>query len=131
MTKKPVHSALGATHPVGSEQVTLFIPSKDQLGQPIDQDYWTVEALGTLGRLFRGATAFPPGKGVWRDDTKGRILLHEVTVMVVSYANKTDLQKNLHELRTFLHRFGREANQGEVGLIISGDYYGISEYDKG
>jgi len=42
-----------------------------------------------------------------------------------------DLQKNLPELRTFLHRFGREANQGEVGLIISGDYYGISEYDEG
>jgi len=131
MIKKPVHSALGATHPVGSEQVTLFIPSKDQLGQPIDQDYWTDEALGMLGRLFRGATAFPPGKGVWRDDTKGRTLLREVTVMVVSYATKMDLQKNLHELRTFLHRFGREANQGEVGLIISGVYYGISEYDEG
>ena len=74
--------------------------------------------MGALGRLFRGATAFPPGKGVWRDDTKGRTF-------------KMDLQKNLPELRTFLHRFGREANQGEVGLIISGDYYGISEYDEG
>ena len=61
---------------------------------------------------------------------RGGTLLQEITVMVVSYAQKTDLEKNMMELRVFLHRFGREANQGEVGLIISGNYYGISEYDK-
>jgi hypothetical protein len=48
----------------------------------------------------------------------------------VSYVNKKDLEKNLRNLRAFLHRFGREANQGEVGLVISGNYYGISEYDE-
>jgi len=128
--KKNIQTTLGTTYPVGSEQVTLFIPSKDRLGQPINQERWTAEALATLGRLFRGATAFPPGKGVWRDDSKQGDLLFETTVMVVSYVTKKDLENNLLELRTFLHRFGREAHQGEVGLIISGNYYGIAEYDK-
>lgn len=50
--------------------------------------------------------------------------------MIVSYVSKADLYKNLKKLRFFLHRFGREANQGEVGLIISGKYYGISVYDE-
>jgi len=131
MNTKDIYSAIGATHPVGSEQITIFIPSKDQLGKAIDQDRWVNEALETLGRLFRGATAFPPGKGIWRDDDKGGILLKEITVMIVSYVNKADLHnKNLKKLRSFLHRFGREADQGEVGLIISGKYYGISVYDE-
>jgi hypothetical protein len=96
---------------------------------PIDQDHWTDEALTTLGSLFRGATAFPPGKGVWRDDSRGGALLRETTVMVVSYVPQSELRKNLPQLRDFLHRFGRETNQGEVGVIISGVYYGISKYD--
>lgn len=130
MTGKSIQSALGATHPVGGEQVILFIPSKDRSGQPIDQNHWTDEALDTLGRLFRGATAFPPGKGIWRDDAKGGALLREITVMVVSYVPKADLRKNLRELRAFLHRFGRETHQGEVGVIINNSYFGISDYDE-
>ena len=128
--EKPIHSSLGATHPVGSEQVTLFIPSKDRLGQGINQEHWTTEALSTLGRLFRGATAFPPGRGVWRDDARGGALLDEITVMIVSYVSKDDLGRGLNELRKFLHRFGRKANQGEVGLVVGGKYYGISKYDE-
>ncbi len=50
--------------------------------------------------------------------------------MVVSYVPRSELRKNLAALRAFLHRFGREANQGEVG-IINGNYYGISSYDAG
>ena len=51
---------LGATLPRGSEQVTLFIPSADRFGAPIDQKLWEGEALTVFGNLFRGATAFPP-----------------------------------------------------------------------
>ncbi len=127
---RTVHSALGATHPAGGEQITLFIPSRDRAGRVIDQGYWTDEALTTLGRLFRGATAFPPGKGVWRDDARGGALLREATVMVISYAPAAELRRNLTTLRVFLHRLGRETGQGEVGLIVNGKYYGISTYDE-
>lgn len=29
----------------------------------------------------------------------------------------------------FLHRLGRDANQGEVGVVVEGTYQGITEFD--
>jgi hypothetical protein len=49
------HSAL----PTGTSLVVVFVPSKDRDGQPIDQEHWVDEVLTTLGRLYRGATAYP------------------------------------------------------------------------
>ena len=48
--------------------LVLFIPSVDRLSQSIDQATWERKALEVLGKCFGGATAFPKGKGVWRDD---------------------------------------------------------------
>jgi hypothetical protein len=42
---------------VGASLLVIFVPSRDQDGQLIDQDYWVDEVLTTLGTLFRGATA--------------------------------------------------------------------------
>lgn len=36
--------------------------------------------------------------------------------------------KALAELSRFLHQFGRETNQGEVGIVVGDQYFGISEY---
>jgi hypothetical protein len=120
---------LQADTPIGTSQIVCFIPATDRNGQTIDQDYWVDEALTVLGQLFRGATAFPPGKGVWRDDERGGELLFEPTVMVLSYANPADLtDAALLRLRSFLLRLGREANQGEVGLVIDGTYYGFTQF---
>jgi hypothetical protein len=58
----------GSQLPVGASLIVIFVPSRDRDGQPIDQEYWVDEVLTTLGRLFRGATAYPRGRGVWRDD---------------------------------------------------------------
>ena len=49
----------------------FFIPDRDREGNAIDQDTWVTSALELFGRLFRGATAFPKGRGVWRDDDRG------------------------------------------------------------
>jgi len=57
-----------------STLLVLFIPSRDRTDQPIDQDYWVRETLGVLGELFGGATAFPRGQGVWRDDAQSGLL---------------------------------------------------------
>ena len=114
---------------MGSAQVTIFIPSVDRDGKKIDQGLWRDEALRVLGKLFRGATAFPPGKGVWRDDARGGALLFDDTVLVTSYADPAVLEGALPPLRHFLHRLGREANQGEVGLVVGGEYYSIQVFD--
>ena len=131
MSKKEGHGKkLGATHPVGVSQVVFFLPDRDQFGDSIGQEFWCEQALRIFGRLFRGATAFPPGRGVWRNDQEGGNLLLEITVMIISYVEPSAFDKNTwRELRDFLHRFGREANQGEVGIVIDNQYYGISVYD--
>ena len=115
--------------PVGASLVVLFVPSKDRDGQPVNQEYWVDEVLRTLGRLFRGATAYPRGKGVWRDDRRGGKLLAEEPVIVFSYVAASDLTvDSLTELYHTLSRMGRGANQGEIGIVIDGKYYGITDY---
>jgi hypothetical protein len=36
--------------------------------------------------------------------------------------------ESLAELYRTLSRMGREANQGEIGVVIDGKYYGITQY---
>lgn len=125
-----VAAQLGAGPPAGTVQFTLFVPSVDRESKPIDQTYWRDEALRTFGRLFRGATAFPPGRGVWRDDAAGGALVFDDTVLVTSYAAEADVDAPvLAELRGFLHRLGRDAHQGEIGIVVDGMYHGIVDYD--
>lgn len=128
-----LHEALGAGPPAGVDQVTLFVPSVDRNGEPIDQGYWTDQALSTFGRLFRGATAFPPGRGVWRDDDQGGELVYDDTQMVTSYAAGAtfDDEDVLKGLKEFLCRMDLQAYQGEIGVVIGGTYFGIVDYGQG
>lgn len=50
-------------------------------------------------------------------------------MIVFSYVAEGDLTTNaLSELYRTLSRMGREALQGEIGVVIDGTYYGITEY---
>lgn len=128
-----LHEALGAGPPAGVDQVTLFIASVDRFGEAIDQAYWRDQALKTFGHLFRGATAFPPGRGVWRDDERGGELVYDDTQMVTSYVAEGTFEdeETLTRLKGFLCRMGQEANQGEVGIVIDSTYFGIVDYGTG
>jgi len=105
--------------------LVLFIPSVDRLEEPIDQDLWVTEALSVLGKNFGGATAFPQGRGVWRDDERGGQLIYDAPVIIQCYTNETDLERHAEELRKFLTRMGQEARQGAVGLVVDRDYLEI------
>jgi hypothetical protein len=62
--------------------LVLFIPSRDRHDEAIDQVHWVEEAPGVLGMLFGGVTAFPQGRGVWRDGAQdGRLLFDEPVVI--------------------------------------------------
>jgi len=116
--------ALGASKGA-STLLVLFIPSRDRTDEAIDQGYWVEEALKTLGTLFGGATAFPQGKGVWRDDAQGGKLLFDEPVIIQYYASEQAIESRTADLRRFLHRMGREARQGAIGLVIDRDYLEI------
>jgi hypothetical protein len=117
--------ALGASKNA-STLLVLFIPSRDRDDQAIDQGYWVDESLKTLGTLFGGATAFPQGKGVWRDDAQGGTLLFDEPVVIQCYTSERAIESRSADLRQFLERMGREARQGAIGLVIDREYLEIS-----
>jgi hypothetical protein len=117
-------AALGASK-AASSLLVLFIPSKDRSDTPIDQPFWVNETLTVLGTLFGGATAFPQGRGIWRDDAQGGKLLFDEPVVIQCYTSGQMLEQHMQRLGEFLRRMGREARQGAIGLVIDGDYLEI------
>jgi len=117
-------SVLGANK-AASTLLVLFIPSADRDGEPIDQDSWVEQGLRTLGECFGGATAFPQGRGVWRDDARGGALVFDEPVIIQCYTSSALIEQLADKLREFLVRMGTESNQGAVGLVIDRDYLEI------
>ena len=113
--------------------VVLFVPSVERDGTTaINQDHWVEAALETLGQLFGGATAFPRARGVWRDDEMGGVLVKDEPVVIHCYTTPTDIadQGRLAQLGSFCRRMGREAHQGEVGLVIGDEYLAFRDFSK-
>jgi hypothetical protein len=111
--------------------VVLFVPSVERDGTtPIDQDRWVDAALEMFGRVFGGATAYPRAKGIWRDDERDGALVKDEPVVVHCYTTPSDIQDraNLAELGRFCRTMGRDARQGEVGLVIGDEYFAIREF---
>jgi hypothetical protein len=75
--------------------------------------------------LFGGATAFPKGRGIWRDDAQGGKLLIDEPVVIHCYTSEEALEHQAGALRAFLVRLGTEAKQGAVGFVIDRDYLEI------
>lgn len=110
--------------------VTVFIPSQTRDGALLDHAIWRTEASRVMADLFGGATAIE-GDGAWCDDERNRVVKVERVSMVVSFMAKSSWNKeSVAQLAKFLHRMGREAQQGEVGLIAGGEYFPIREFDK-
>ena|SRR5713226_10611390 len=110
--------------------VVLFVPSVERDGvTAIDQARWVDSALEMFGRVFGGATAYPRAKGIWRDDERGGALVKDEPVVVHCYTTPVDIEdgRNLAELGSFCRKMGREARQGEVGLVVGDEYFAIRD----
>jgi hypothetical protein len=113
--------------------VVLFVPSVERDGKtPIDQSRWVDAALEMFGRTFGGATAYPKAKGVWRDDERGDALVNDEPVVVHCYTTPADVEDfaNLAALGRFCRRMGRDARQGEIGLVIGDEYFAIRDFTE-
>jgi hypothetical protein len=111
--------------------VVLFIPSVERDGTTrIDQQHWVDAALELFGRVFGGATAYPKAKGIWRDDERNGTLVKDEPVVVHCYTTPADIEdsRNLAELGRFCRTMGRDARQGEVGLVVGDEYFAIREF---
>jgi len=113
--------------------VVLFVPSVERDGRtPIDQARWVDLSLEMFGRIFGGATAYPKAKGIWRDDKRGGALIRDEPVVVHCYTTPVDIQDGhkLAELGSFCRKMGRECSQGEIGLIVSDEYFAIRDFGE-
>jgi hypothetical protein len=56
-------------------------------------------------------------------------LIQEHPVVVYSYVRAEPFLGSLGRLREFLHRLGRETNQGEVAFEFDGQFFRIRTFD--
>lgn len=105
--------------------VSVFIPSLTREGQPVEAAYWRDEAVKVMSRLFGGATSVS-GFGGWLDAERGGKVKQEAIWIVFSFINDAEWNReNVLQLREFLYRMGRDAQQGAVGLHVKGKYLEI------
>jgi len=85
-----------------------------------------------FARVFGGATAYPKAKGIWRDDERGGALIKDEPVVVHCYMTPADIQDErcLAQLGSFCRRLGREAHQGEIGLVVGDEYFAIRDFEE-
>jgi hypothetical protein len=131
--QKPIRRRTALTGGRKRVLVVLFVPSVERDGTtPIDQDRWVDAALEMFGRVFGGATAYPKAKGIWRDDERNGALVKDEPVVVHCYTTPADIEdaRNLAELGSFCRTMGRDARQGEVGLVIGDEYFAIRKFTE-
>lgn len=115
---------LGAAKPKDA-WVMVYIPSEDRDEKPIDHEYWRIEAVRLMSKLFGGATSVR-GVGGWLDRERGGKVKEEENSMVFSFMDEEDWnEENIPVLKDFLYRMGRETRQGAVGIVVMGEYLEI------
>ncbi len=117
-----------------STLLVLFIPSADRYGESLgkkSQKRWVRKALKVLGEQMGGATAFPRGLGVWRDDVRGGALVWDKPVLIQCYTSEVTLEQQAAPLREFLVEMGTRTRQGAVGFVIDRDFYEIQFAPEG
>ncbi len=121
-------SALGADSGVATQCFTVYVPNKDKNDQEIGtQRRWVLEAIGLLSEINGGASAIPV-EGGWVSD-EGKLILEHPVVVYSFVARPDEFLKQLPRLRAFLHRMGRETNQGEIAFEFDGRFYRIRQFD--
>ncbi len=124
---------LGSELELGNVLFILFIPSKDKDGKALkDAELWSSAAGDKLTDLFGGATEMPPAKGKWYNEESEKIIAESV-VLIHSYATeaKANDENKIKVLAQFLHRMGRQTNQGEVAVVIDGVFHRIRKFSLG
>lgn len=120
--------ALGAEPGYSVQCFTVYIPNKDRKDSEFGtQRRWVLDAIRLLSAINGGATAIPV-EGGWLNEEEKLIL--EEPVVVYSYIADTErFRAQLPVIREFLHRLGRETNQGEVAFEFNNVFFRIRQFD--
>jgi hypothetical protein len=120
---------IGAVESAAADRLVFYIPSRDQDGVEFDPTPWVEEALVLLSDIGGGATALPPVDGAWKHPETGR-LLREKVVLAYTYVDHAKFEAAIGQIREFLHRMGRQTNQGEIVCEFGSRMDKIRAYDE-
>ena len=132
-----ISAELGAEPGFNAQKLTIYFPSKkgNLTKDPIEniEDYIEA-AMHLLTEINLGATRLPSGFGSWVDkgiatakEAKGEPLSPldldiEETVLIYSFLTRPEVFKQrIKKIRRFLHKFGRETEQGAVWVEYFGE----------
>jgi hypothetical protein len=122
-----VADMLGAAEEATYDKVTLYIPTRDRNGNPVEYESWVSRAMKLLSEIGGGATRLPPAQGAWlREDGH---LIEEAVHMVYSYVDGDAFIAACPRVREFAHDMGRSLDQGEIVVELSDRFYKIRSYD--
>ncbi len=120
--------AMGADKASAIQRLTLYIPSRDRHGADFDPKPWVEQALKLLSGIGGGATALPPVDGAWFNQETSKLVTGKV-VLAYTFIEPDKFETALPALRAFLHRLGRETDQGEIVFEFEDRLFRIHEYD--
>lgn len=127
--KLDLGEVLGASDATSTQVLTLYIPNKDRDGKELGtQRKWVLEAARLLAALGGGVTVMPPCEGGWLNEASAEIVW-ETPILVYTYIKDEPFLQALPRLREFLHRLGRDTNQGEIAFELDGLFYRITKFD--
>lgn len=111
------------------KRISIYIPDKNFDGeQVVGIDKWIEDGLTALEKVNGGASAILGIRGRYRNK-KGKSI-RETTAIVYSYIFDADLfLNNFHEIRKFVHDFGRVTQQEEVVVEFDDEFHKVTVYD--
>ena len=121
--------ALGAAEEAVQDRITIYIPSRDRDGAPVEFEDWVMQAMQLLSQIGGGATRMPPAQGAWLNPETEALIIEDVT-LVYSFVDGDALAQRLRDVRRFMHAMGRALNQGEVVIEFNDTFYKIRQFDR-
>ncbi len=119
---------MGAETP-SNHVFAVYIPNKDKDGIEIgNQRKWVLDAIDLMGRINGGATSFPT-EGSWLNPDTNRAIFDHPVYVFSFVKDSNEFIGRLPEIRSFLHRMGRETSQGEVAFEFDNTFYRIVNFD--
>ena len=114
--------ALGAAEEAILDRVTIYVPSRDRDGKPVEFESSVAQILELLSQVGGGATRISPAQGAWLNPDTQLLVIEDVT-LVYSYVDGDALVARLPAFRGLLHQIGRALNQGEVVIEVNERFY--------
>lgn len=119
---------LRATGGTSIQCLTIYIPDRDRHSNELgDQRRWVLEGAQLLAEIGGGVTILPPSEGGWLSGSGA--IVWEKPVLIYTFIKPDAFRRSIPKLRDFLHRLGRDTNQGEVAFEFDGRFYRVIEFD--